>query len=212
MHWLQQYVLIIQGAKVFNSLTGEITGKGIGEIYLENSGIEWVLELSNSSMSKLPAPGNHAKIYTWLYHKEDSMRLFGFATIAERTLFLSLISVSGVGPKGALKILSSVTVDLFHQYIETEDVNGLSSLPGLGKKTAQKILLQLKGKLVSQEEIDSPGEMGELINGLVDMGFDKSAAKKVVIEISGRSDIVKLDSDIREQAILKEAIILLSSN
>ena len=161
---------------MINSLRGTITEKNTGSVCLEIQGVEWLLEASAMTVGATPGVGNEVKFYTWLYHKEDAMALYGFATPNERYLFMDLISVSGVGPKGALKILSAARTEQIIQYIEEENLDGLSSLPSLGKKTAQKILLQLKGKLTwddSPSGAGSPAGPGaELVDSLTAMGFE----------------------------------------
>ncbi|MEW5817416.1 MAG: Holliday junction branch migration protein RuvA, partial [Spirochaetota bacterium] len=91
---------------MFNSLTGRITYKGNGIVHLLNNGIEWALFCSIPSLSELPEMGEEGKLFVYLYHKEDQMKLFGFSTEAERQIFLDLLKVSGIGSRLALKILS----------------------------------------------------------------------------------------------------------
>lgn len=197
---------------MFNSIKGVVSSKGPDYIRLENSGIEWEIKTTAASLSKFPVKGNEAKAYVYLHHKEDQMILFGFSSIDERSLFFDLISVSGVGPKGALKILSGVPVASFIEYLENEDITALSSIPGLGKKTAQKIVLQLKGKL----KIDIDNDVGktadsEIIDSLTSMGFDRKLVKKAVTQILKNDKVRKLTDEKRDQEIIRQAIISLSS-
>jgi len=115
---------------MFNSLKGIVTGKTAEHLYLETSGIEWALESSATTLSQIASPGQEARVFTYLHHREDSMVLFGFATTGERDLFLNLISVSGVGPKAARKILSGISVNDFIEALEAEDLKTLTRLPG----------------------------------------------------------------------------------
>jgi len=197
---------------VFNSLKGVISGKTSDSLYLDTGSIEWVLEASAGTLSQLPSLGQEARVFTYLHHKEDSMQLFGFYSLKERELFLNLITVSGVGPKGARKILSGVTVESFLQALEQEDVKALSRLPGLGTKTAQKIILQLKGKLISpDEEIPTSGSISELAESLVSMGFDKKKTLKVLKDLEQDSALSALPDHKKEQETLRRAIVELSS-
>ena len=200
---------------MINSLRGTITEKKPHSLCLEIQGVEWQLETSAMTISSTPSIGSEGKLFTWLYHKEDLMALYGFSTKNERYLFLDLISVSGVGPKGALKILSAARADQIVQYLEDENLDGLSSLPGLGKKTAQKILLQLKGKLTwdggagSSSGAGGPG--AEWIESLVAMGFDKRRVQTVVKNLIKDEGIQSLSEEKKEQEILRRAIVELST-
>lgn len=197
---------------MYNSIRGIVTGKGPDFIRIENSGIEWEIKTTAVSLSLFPGINQEAKAYVHLHHKEDMMALFGFSTGDERTLFLDLISVSGVGPKGALKILSGVTVQRFIEYLETEDVKALSSLPGLGLKTAQKIVLQLKGKLKLESETEKEDDSSnEIIDSLTSMGFEKKLVKRAVAEITKDDRVRNLSGEKQDQEIIRQAIIMLSS-
>jgi Holliday junction DNA helicase RuvA len=140
------------------------------------------------------------------------MRMFGFASRRERDLFLNLLTVSGVGPKGAVKILSGMKASDFEQSLENEDVDALSGIPGLGKKTAQKIILQLKGKLASPDEGSAPsGTMeSEITDSLVTMGFDRKAAEKTVRTLISSEEFAGMTDGEKEKAVLRRAIMALS--
>lgn len=198
---------------MFNSIKGIVTAKGIDYLRLENNGIEWEIKTTALSLSAFPGLNQEAKSYVYLHHKEDQMLLFGFSSSDERSIFLDLISVSGVGPKGALKILSGVTVQRFVEYLENEDVKALSSLPGLGTKTAQKIILQLKGKLKLESEMEKSSNDfdSEIIESLTSMGFEKKHVKKAVVEILKDDKVRALTGEKQDQEIIRQAIIMLSS-
>ena len=131
---------------MYNSLTGIITGKFPKQLLLDTHGIEWDLCVPDSNLELFPPVGSEAKVYTWLQHTDVLMTLFGFATADERTLFLDLLKVDGVGPKGAVKIMSSASSSRLLEVLERGDVEMLEKIPGVGKKTAGKMMLQLKGK------------------------------------------------------------------
>ena len=199
---------------MINSIRGIVTEKGESWVCVDNQGMEWQLTASGITISSLPAVGSEARVFTWLYHKEDMMALYGFSSAKERALFLDLISVSGVGPKGAVKILSSVRVDQLILYLEEENLDGLASLPGLGKKTAQKILLQLRGKLSYDDGPGSTSASGpdaEWIESLTAMGFEKRKVQSVVKALLKDESIAALSADKKEQEILRRAIVELSS-
>lgn len=103
--------------------------------------------MSTNCLSKMPAEGNEASVFTYFYVREDSMQLFGFSAKAEKELFEQLISVSSIGPKVALAILSAFSVSTLKKAILTNDVDLITAIPGIGKKSAQRLILELKEKL-----------------------------------------------------------------
>ena len=198
---------------MWNSIKGVVTHIGAEVLYLENGGLEWEIEASPSTLSKLPRDGSEVRIYTYLQHKEDMMKLYGFSSPREKQLFISLIAVSGVGPKLALKILTGMKPDDFITAMDREDVDGLSRIPGLGKKTAQKIILQLRGKLISDEDTVVPAsEGGEIAEALAAMGFDKKSAARTVNRLLESPSVKALQGQAREQEIMRLAIVDLSTS
>jgi holliday junction DNA helicase RuvA len=199
---------------LINSIRGTVSEKGATWVCIDNQGMEYQLTASSVTISALPPIGSEARVFTWLYHKEDMMALYGFSSEKERFLFQDLISVSGVGPKGAIKILSAVRADQLILYLEEENLDGLSSLPGLGKKTAQKILLQLRGKLSwddSGSASKASGPDAEWVESLTAMGFDKRKVITIVKALMKNEEIAALSSGKKEQEILRRAIVELSS-
>jgi len=192
---------------MFNSLTGDITGRGPGILHVSTGGVEWEIDVSGYTLREL-AHATSGRIYTYLYHREDQMRLYGFSSPEERRVFLELTRVSGIGPKAALKILSASSPNRLLTMLETEDVDGLVLLPGLGRKTAQKIVLTLRGRLVAGDA--AIGAHAELIDGLVEMGFERSSATKVVNEIAAGAEAGGEAETRSEQEIFREAIVRLS--
>ena len=136
---------------MFNSTTGIITYKFSQTLCIQNHGLEWELTVPLTTLDALPPAGEETKVYTWLYHREDSMKLFGFATVNERAVFLDLMKVEGVGAKAAVRILSSISASELAAVLDFEDMARLEKIPGVGKKTAQKMMLTLKGKLNLEE-------------------------------------------------------------
>lgn len=197
---------------MWNSLSGEITRKGLEQVFLQSGDIEWDLFMGRFSLEALPPVGQRAKVYVWLQHTEDNMKLFGFASVTERALFLDLLKVSGVGPKLALKALSGMRHQEFAAALETGDAARLSKVPGVGLKTAQKIILALQGKLIL-EETSGPGESptGELIAALAEMGFDRRLVDKVVKELENDPSIAGLDPTERERKLFQLALVKLST-
>lgn len=197
---------------MFHSLTGRVTGRHGTTVYLSTGGIEWAIEVSRQSFEHiLSNEEEEVRIFTYLHHKEDSMLLFGFSEERERDLFLQLIKVSGIGPRQALKILSGITSENLITYIESEDSSSLARIPGIGKKTAGKIILALRGTLVSTEEEGESEKYTDLVQALVDMGFDRKASEKTVSELAKSDDFATIPEKEREHEIFRRAIVALSS-
>lgn len=198
---------------MFNSLRGLVSHKGETQLFLLCGGIEWDISVSASTLSSLPEVGKEGRVFIFFHHKEDQMKLFGFASEDERSLFLDLMKVDGIGPRQAMKILSGISVESFISTLDSEDVDALTRIPGLGKKTAQKIILALRGKLTIAGNDTEPTEHNELLDGLVDMGFDKKKALKALEdaekEIEGSASSMPRDE--REKELFKRAIVRLSS-
>lgn len=196
---------------MFNSLTGRISGQSGSTVFLQIGGIEWEIETSGYSLSRL-ASREEATMYTHLHHREDAMRLYGFESREERTVFLQLLTVSGVGPRQALKLLSASSPSGLTQMLEAEDVDGLTRLPGLGKKTASKLILALRGTLVHEESAPG-GHRSEIVAGLVEMGFDPQRASEAVqaadneLRSSGQP---AADPAATEREVFRRAIVALS--
>ena len=194
---------------MFNSLRGTVTGKNADMLCIETGGVEWDITAPSTDISLLPAVGETARVYTWLYHKEDQMRLYGFSDERRRATFLELLKVEGIGPKGAVKIMGGIGQDELETALENEDLGRLEAVPGLGKKTAQKMLLALKGKLSFSKEAETAGPWAELANALAEMGYDKRQAIQALRQ--AEEELPKnTNSAEREQELFKRAIVLLT--
>ena len=149
---------------MFNSLTGTVTGWSGDSVFLTTGGIEWRCMATARTLSVIPQEGEDLRLFVYLHHREDQLGLYGFASDAEREVFLDLIKVSGIGPRQALKILSGMSTEEFVECLEAGDADRLAKIPGLGKKTAGKIVLALKGKL-SLEPSGAPSRFAEIVEG-----------------------------------------------
>ena len=173
---------------MFNSITGELTGHQFPYLYISTHGVEWQVEVSAHTFRDMLArdAGDEVQVLVHLYVREDILKLYGFSSSAERAAYLQLITVSGIGPKQALKILSGISAEQLVALLEAEDVGALTRLPGIGTKSAQKMILQLKGHLVTETTASSGAASGatgtgsDLLQGLVEMGFDRSRAEKAL--------------------------------
>ena len=138
-------------------LKGKIINIDVETAIIEVQGVGYEAYLSGSAFRKI-AIGAEAELYTHLQVKEDGITLFGFSTPQEKDLFLKLITVSGVGPKMGISILTGLTADEFAHAIATADVKRLSAVKGLGKKTAEKMILELNGKISAAEVMSASAD------------------------------------------------------
>ena len=134
-------------------IKGSLEIKSLGYVVVETSnGVGYKIFMSESAIDRLGELGENVKIYTYLKVKEDEMSLYGFITNEELHMFELLISVSGIGAKSAISILSNITPSSFALAVITDDVSTIKSLPGIGAKTAQRIILELKDKVKASED------------------------------------------------------------
>ena len=202
---------------MFNSISGALTGKTAESVYIENNGIEWEILVSALTVDRLGAIGNTVKVYTWLYHREDQMRLFGFLNPAERSLFLDLTKVDGIDPKQALKILSGLDGAALETALEEGDIARLQSIPGIGKKTAQKMILTLKGQLTTVQEsgrqtVQKKSEFEDIIIALADMGYERKRAAEAVENAAQSMRNSGINPSEKEDELFRSAIVHLSSS
>jgi Holliday junction DNA helicase RuvA len=195
---------------MFNSLTGTITYKTEDRVLLQSGDIEWELSTSRTSSDDLPEVGRSARLYVYLHHRDDQMRVYGFSQARERDAFLDLLKVEGVGPRQALKILSGVEVQRLAEALDSGDLDLLAGIPGVGDKTAQKIMLKLKGKLplaplrgLSLEE--------DVASALTGMGFERKSVRSAVASAQRALQGSGLSREELERELFKRAIGLLGS-
>jgi Holliday junction DNA helicase RuvA len=195
---------------MFNSIQGNFNGKSADAVFILTGGVEWEISMPVSDMESLPRTGLDCRVFTWLYHREDMMKLYGFSDETRRNTFLELLKVEGIGPKGALKIMGGIRQEDLELALETEDLARLEAVPGLGKKTAQKMLLALKGKLVRAPEA-SPviSQYHDLVEALAEMGYDKRAAAGAIALVEKELP-EGLSKDEKEKLLFKNAIMRLT--
>ncbi len=175
---------------------------------VETGGMGYEIHLSPSTLVKLPQAGAEVKLFTYMNVKEDDVSLFGFWALEEKEMFLKLLSITGIGPKGALAFLASLTPQEIVMAILSADVKTLSSVSGIGKKTAQRVILELKDKFSTEDAFSIPLEgvsdqletIGdakmEAIEALTALGYSRSEAVKALqsLETDGlhAEEILKL--------------------
>ena len=183
-------------------IEGTVCEKTNGCLVLQAGGVGWQLSCSNNTLMAAPALGETMRCFTFLSVREDALELFGFATREEKEMFLQLTSVSGIGPKTALGVLGSMPLRDLNLAILLGDVNALSRAPGIGKKTAQRIALELKDK-VSQADVSAAAAgsaaavpaasmaadcVAEAIEALTALGYSSTEARNAVSQVRDQSD------------------------
>lgn len=170
-------------------LKGILISKAPTELVVDVHGLGFHLHIPLSTYERIGAVGSEVTLYTYLHVREDALQLFGFATEAERRLFQLLISVSGIGPKIAQGVLSGMSVDEVQANIVQGNVVALTSIQGIGRKTAERIVLELrdvlsKGELTSSLATVRTGTSAEIRNeallALLSLGFSQQAAEKAI--------------------------------
>ncbi len=178
-------------------------------VVVENGGIGFEIMVPLSVVSSLPQTGNEVKIYTYTYVREDALQLYGFLTRDELSMFRLLITVSGIGPKGALGILSVMDADALRFAILADDVKSISKAPGIGAKTASKLILELKDKMDLEEAVTHVLDQGQAeeaggvpgggmaandaIQALVALGYTSTEAVRAVKKVEITADMTVED-------------------
>ena len=176
---------------MIGSLIGLIKEKKPSLLLLEVNGVGYEINVPLSTSFQLPKKGESAYLLTHLIVREDQHTLYGFATEEERNIFRTLIKISGVGAKMALTILSGINVNGFVQSVINEDIDTLVHLPGIGKKTAERLIVEMKDRIdgITDNLESSPSTTSETSisvearNALVNLGYKNSEAKKILDNI-----------------------------
>lgn len=180
-------------------------------IVIDVSGIGWQVFVPGQVLDRLPAMGEPVKIHTWLQVREDAMTLFGFLTKDDLRIFKLLIGVNGIGPKNALAILSVMNTDDLRFAILGDDAKAIAKTPGVGTKTAQRLILELKDKIsledafeqkmahLQEAQSDASGVKAEAVMALTALGYSSSEALKALNDIA-------VTEDMEVEALLKQAL------
>ena len=195
-------------------LKGILLEKQPPEILLDVQGVGYELLLPMTSFYNLPEIGQEATLFTHLVVREDAHLLFGFAQKTDRTLFRELIKTNGVGPKLALAILSAMSVEDFAYAIEREELSKLVKIPGVGKKTAERLLVELKGKFKGIKQTDffiesshiktssmtaqNETPLDEAVSALIALGYKPAEAEKMVKKVA--------KPDLNSEKLIREAL------
>ena len=198
---------------MIHSLTGKVIEKSLDEVVISCGGVGFLVSVPQPAQGAISPVGEETTLYTYLNVKEDALALYGFATKAEQRTFKILTTVSGVGPKAGLAILSALSPDRIALAVSSGDYKAFTAAQGVGPKLAQRIVLELKGKFtdttvqgVSIEDIShtaaaTTGNVSQAISALVALGYTQSQA---AVALS------KLDTDSDVQTLIKQALRLIA--
>lgn len=171
------------------SLKGRLLEVLDGSVVLDVQGVGYEVHVTGSVLKALPPLGEELQVQTYLQVRDDSMVLYGFSSWEERSLFLKIIGVAGIGPKSGLGILSNISPQGFVQAVQSRDLKTLTSLPGIGKKTGERILLELKDAFTdlswSAPSVEEPpimpgGILEDAVEALIALGYTAGEAERMV--------------------------------
>jgi len=193
-------------------IRGTLVEKTPARIVIENNGIGYEIFIPLSSYDALGEVGSEVKVYTYFYVREDQHTLFGFSTPEEKKVFQMLISVSGIGPRSAIGILSGVSVDDFYDAVSGEKVETLTAISGIGRKTAQRLIVELKGRVDEERvRITAPQarksynqSIDEAVQALVALGFTRQQARKAVDKCLCESE--RKGEDLKVEELVRDAL------
>jgi len=197
-------------------LTGILLSKSPQSVVIDTAGVGYHIHIPLSTFYQLPDEMEKVSLHVYTHVREDMLQLFGFQTATEKEIFLLLISVSGIGPKLALNILSGIGIEELLSAIMSADSERISAIPGVGKKTSQRIALELKEKVFDifegmelrpREEVQIRNKeiFDDALSALTNLGYPSRSAKSVI------ENILRSDNDINLDTLLKEALRNLAS-
>jgi len=201
-------------------LSGTLLAKQATSVILDVGGVGYEVTIPLSTFYDLEEIGSTAKLRIYTYVREDSLQLFGFRTLRERELFLKLISVGGIGPKLGITILSGMSADEIILSIRTNNIGRLTSIPGIGKKTAERIVIELRDKIAAlsgPQPDEDPGSRAsraavssadaindDALSALLNFGYQKSAAEKAL------NSAMQEGGEITVETLLRRSLRLLA--
>lgn len=181
---------------MYAHIEGIVSEKARDAIVLDARGVGYLIMVSGATLAMAPAVGEKLKLYTILNVREDALELFGFYSREEKAMYERLRGVSGIGPRTALQILSALSVREISIALVTGDSNALTRVPGIGKKTAQRLVLELKDKVEDAEltgsdvspAVGKNGPEAEAIAALISLGYQSSEAARAVSRVAGQTE------------------------
>ena len=195
-----------------DSITGKLFAKSPTEAIVDINGIRFRIHISISTYESLPLVGNPVELLTHLHVKEDILDLFGFKDSSERNLFINLNTITGIGPRSAMNILSGTNPDEFKNRIVSGDVQSLTVIPGIGPKTAKRIIVELKEKFASDfdgkdelgfTESDGSSSVKDAVNALLSLGYKPAQINKTLKDLEKAGDLSGGLEEIIRKALAK---------
>jgi Holliday junction DNA helicase RuvA len=181
---------------MIGSLRGKIASRRPDNVVIDVNGVGYLVNVPLHILSNLPGEGHEVFLQIYTHVREDSIQLFGFTSDDQKKVFTTLLGISGIGPKMAMNILSGISHDDFLKAIEKEDVDMLCRVPGLGKKTAHRLILELREKLPSSTGI-SDRVFEDALSALVNLGYKKNVAQ-AFLEKTYKKGITDIESLLKE--------------
>ena len=189
-------------------LNGKLIRKDLEFIVINVDGVGYKVFTPGSVQANLPQVGEQVELHTYTYVREDAIRLYGFSNLEELELFEKLLGVSKIGPKSAMSTLSTMSVRNFKQALINGETKTLQQIKGVGKKTAKRLILELQEKVEVDKIVDSNRSIDETkakdaIQGLVNLGYQKTQARKAV------EKVLKEDADLAVEDIIREGLSII---
>lgn len=197
------------------SVKGKIIHKSADAAVIECGGVGYLCRTTLATLSQIGRTGEEAMLYTYLHVREDNIELFGFATEQELNCFKMLISVSGVGPKAGLAILSDTNPERFALTVATGDYKAFTKTKGVGQKLAQRVVLELKDK-ITKEQLSAAGETEQLFEAVAEGSNTAEAISALVVlgysQSEAASAVAKLDPNLAVEEIIRQALKKMASS
>lgn len=193
-------------------LKGTIITKSPESTIIDVNGIGYEVFTPLSTFYETPDPGSPVRLHTYTHVREDALQLYGFSTVEEKTMFMHLLGISGIGPKLAVNILSGITIDELERAIVDENTARITRVPGVGRKTAERIIIELRDKMKKKVTEPLPGKAGKVpasavfedaVSALVNLGYKKASAESALHMINDMNGLTL-------EEILKKALRILS--
>jgi len=187
-------------------LRGKIISKKPTKLLVDVNGVGYLINISINTFEKI-SDKEEVSLYTYLSVRESAMDLYGFYTIAEKEMFELLISVSGIGPKSAQSILSGIQIEDLKEALRMGNISRLISIPGIGRKTAERLMVELRDKADSVSESSEDFKTGastiryDAITALVNLGYNQKVAERAVRAITDRNPNISIEDLIKETLV-----------
>jgi Holliday junction DNA helicase RuvA len=179
---------------LIGKISGKLTARHPPQIVVDVHGVGYEIDVPMSTFYQLPATGSDVSLYTHLIVREDAHQLYGFASEQERRVFRQLLKISGVGARTALSVLSGLSVADLIAAVSAQDAARLTKVPGIGKKTAERLLLELKDKLdvtVAAAAAAGGAQTGDILNALLALGYNDKEAAWAVKQLPGGAAVAE---------------------